>query len=142
MPFQAVSLKDLSSLNDHHMSHSLGAHLTTGGPTSCHTLHSPNGGIIGTLDLETVHSSPGNSNSCLRASNYSRPYDIFPVNVAIDATLRRGATINIAGANGHEQQSFQVNSSLSSSIVHFSCTVVFPSSLALVALVFTMFSRS
>lgn len=109
MPFQAVSLKDLSSNNDHHIGHSLGGHLTTGGPGGCHTLHSTSG-IIGTVDLETVNSSPGNSSSCLRASNYSRPYDIFPVNVAIDATLRRtGTSIGVSGVTGHEHQSFQVS---------------------------------
>lgn len=120
VPFQAVSLKDLSSSNDHHMGHSLGGHLTTGVPGGCHTLHATSGGVIGTVDLETVNSSPGNSSSCLRASNYSRPYDIFPVNVAIDATLRRtGTSIGVSGVTGHEHQSFQVSSLFST--LHVPC---------------------
>lgn len=72
VPFQAVSLKDLSTVESH----------------SRHTPLS--------VELES-------SESCLRGSNYARPYDIFPVSVgAIDAsTLRRVAA-------GHEK-SFPVH---------------------------------
>ena len=75
MPFQAVSLKDLSTVETH----------------SRHTPLS--------VELES-------SESCLRGSNYARPYDIFPVSVgAIDAsTLRRAAA---AAAAGHDK-SFSV----------------------------------
>ena len=80
MPFQAVSLKDLSAGVESHSRQT---------PLS--------------LELES-------SDSCLRGSNYARPYDIFPVNVgAIDAsTLRRAAAA--AAAVGHDK-SFAVHGS-------------------------------
>lgn len=92
MPFQAVSLKDLSSAVESHARHT---------PLS--------------VELES-------SESCLRGggggssigigggSNYARPYDIFPVNVgSIDAsTLRRAAAAAAAAASGHDK-SFSVH---------------------------------
>lgn len=81
MPFQAVSLKDLSTVVESHSRHT---------PLS--------------MELES-------SESCLRGSNYARPYDIFPVSVgAIDAsTLRRAAAVAAAAAaGGHDKSSFQL----------------------------------
>jgi hypothetical protein len=75
VPFQAVSLKDLSAAVE----------------STAHSRHTPI-----SLELES-------SESCLRGSNYARPYDIFPVSVgAIDAsTLRRAAAA--AAAAGHDK---------------------------------------
>ena len=79
MPFQAVSLKDLSTVESH----------------SRHTPLS--------VELESSESCLRGVGVGGGGSNYARPYDIFPVSVgAIDAsTLRRAAAA--AAAAGHDK---------------------------------------
>lgn len=93
MPFQAVSLKDLSSAVESHARHTpLSVELESS--ESC--LRGGGGG-------------GGSSMGIGGGSNYARPYDIFPVNVgSIDASTLRRAAAAAAAASGHEK-SFSVH---------------------------------